>query len=84
MILSKLSVWFRLLIFISIVWVIGALIYTDPWYRSGTRGGGFSAPRSYSYSNWDEFFLIGILPVVVLWGIVWIVRGFKKGINDNE
>jgi hypothetical protein len=75
-VLSKLSGWFRLLIVSSVIWIIGALVATDPWTRRGRRSG--------SYSNWDDFFLVGILPVVVLWGIIWIVQGFKKGSKKDE
>jgi len=45
---------------------------------SGLRG-----VRRYSYSNWDVFFLIGALPVIVLWGIIWIVRGFRTTRNKS-
>ncbi len=70
---SKLSGWYRLLIVASIIWIIGALIATDPWIHNlGGRG---------SYNNWDSFLLVGILPVVVLWGIIWTVQGFRKRKN---
>ena len=67
---SELSGWYRLLIVISIIWVIVALIGTNPWTYSSSRGG--------SYNNWDNFFLVGILPVAILWGVIWIRQGFKK------
>ncbi len=28
--------------------------------------------------NWDEFLLFGILPVIVIWGVIWIVQGFRQ------
>ena len=58
-------------------------IYVDPWYRSGTSSAGLRGIRRYSYSNWDDFFLIGVLPVIVLWGIIWIVRGFRATRNKS-
>ena len=68
---SKLSSWYRLLIVGSIVWFLVALINTDPWTISGGLYG--------SYNHWDKFLLSGVLPIVALWGVIWIVQGFKKG-----
>ena len=67
---SKLSGWYRLLFVGSIVWFLVALIITDPWTRSGMYG---------SHNNWNEFLVSGVLPIVALWGIIWIVQGFKSG-----
>jgi len=67
---SKLSGWYRLLTVGSIVWFLVALIITDPWTRSGWGG---------SHNNWNEFLVSGVLPIVALWGIIWIVQGFKSG-----
>jgi hypothetical protein len=60
----KLSSWYRLLLVASIIWIIIALIVSDPWTRSSGRLG--------SYNNWDDFLSVGILPVVILWGIIWM------------
>ncbi|MFH1672645.1 MAG: hypothetical protein ABIF87_04390 [Pseudomonadota bacterium] len=74
---TKLSGWYRIGIVVSIIWIIVALIATDPWTHLGRRGG--------SYNNWDVFLLVGILPVVALWGFVWIRHGFNKDkIESNK
>jgi hypothetical protein len=67
--ISELSVWYRISVVISLIWIIGSLIGIEPWYRRGGRG---------SYGNIDDFLLIGVLPVVIFWGLIWIVKGFKK------
>lgn len=72
--LSKLSGWYRLLIVSSVCWIIGALIVIDPWARYGRRSG----------NNWDEFLLVGILPVVIFLGLIWIVQGFNKARKKGE
>jgi hypothetical protein len=72
--LSKLSGWYRLLIVSSVCWIIGALIAIDPWTRYGRRAG----------NNWDEFLLVGILPIVIFWGLIWIVQGFRKARKKGE
>jgi hypothetical protein len=66
---SDLSGWYRLLIVISIIWIIFALIMTDPWTTHG---------RGRTYNHWSEFLFFGILPVAILWGVIWIKQGFKK------
>jgi len=98
MIISKLSGWFRLLIILSAVWIVGVLIHADPWYRIETqcedsteewhgivtRSASLSEEKDvkkYSYNNWDDFFRFGVLPVIVLWGILWIVHGFVGTVN---
>lgn len=60
---SDLSGWYRLLIVASTIWVLSIAIVYEPWRRTYVIG---------------EFLLLGILPVIVLWGFLWIIRGFKK------
>jgi len=64
---SKVSGWYRVLIVTSITWVVIILINTDPWTSRGIRGG--------TYNHWDDFLLFGILPVAILWGIIWVIHG---------
>lgn len=98
--LSKISVWYRVLIASSIVWIVGVIINTNPWttqtiHRSSrvTRrvikrvrqsrsdsGGDLSG----TVNNWDEFFLYAVLPIVLFWGILWIVKGFWKNRKVSE
>jgi len=65
--MSKLSGWMRVLAVASTVWVITMLIRIDPWY---TFGRGYRVRRGdapyVGHSNWDDFFLFGVLPIVIL------------------
>ena len=81
------SGWYRVLIIISILWMPFALLITNPWVRSvsswgreGRRGRGEAIVSLVN--NWDEFILIGIIPPLLFWGIIWIVKGFKQ--NNRE
>jgi hypothetical protein len=71
---SGMRAWYRLLLVASIIWVIGVLIKVDPWTRTsfGGRGGGGS------YNNWGEFLGWGITPVAAIWGLIWVIQGFRK------
>ena len=69
---SKVSGWYRVLIATSIIWVIMALIHNSPLATHYSRG------RRVTYGYWDDFLIVGILPIAILWGIIWIVHGFKK------
>ena len=73
--LANLSVWLRLAVLASAVWLIGSLAEIDPWAHVGLvdRHGAMG-----SLNNWDEFFMIGVLPVVALWGAIWVISGIKK------
>ena len=68
---SKLSGWYRLLLVASTIWIIIALIVTDPWSYTivGLHGDGFLS--------------VGILPVAVLWGLIWIFAVKMKGEKNN-
>ena len=37
----------------------------------------FAAAQSI-FINSHEFLMFGIFPVTTLWGILWIIQGFKK------
>ena len=28
--------------------------------------------------NWDKFLTFGVLPVIIIWGVIWIVQGFRQ------
>ena len=68
---SKLSGWYRLLLVASTIWIIIALIVNDPWTYGivGRQGEGFLS--------------FGILPVAVLWGLIWIFAVKMKGEKNN-
>jgi hypothetical protein len=69
--LKKISGWYRLLIFISTIWILGVLALSKPW--SYSRRAGY-----VNFKNLDDFIVIGLSPVILCWGIIWIVQGFKK------
>ncbi len=70
--LSQISGWYRLFIITSIIWMVVVLIGTEPWGTHGVRGGGRIA------NGWEEFLALGVLPIVILWGVAWVLQGFKK------
>ena len=74
----KTSGWYRLLAVGSCVWLIAALYFIDPWARVSSGRLGPS-----TYSNWDEFFIFGVLPIVLIWGAIWVAQGFKRGKADK-
>jgi len=55
----KASVLYRLLIVISVLWIICSMILIKPWYTK----------------NLHAFLFFGILPIVIFWGIVWVIEG---------
>jgi len=42
----------------------------EPWFQMDWMGLG--------HSRWSEFIDIGVLPIITLWGIIWITKGFKS------
>ncbi len=70
--ISELSGWYRVAFVMSLIWIIGVLIGIEPRQLYSQSG------RGRSYVNIDDFLLIGVLPVVIFWGLIWIVKGFKK------
>ena len=57
------SGWYRLLILLSTLWTFGTSIALEPWHRA---------------SNQDEFLLIGVFPIIIIWGLLWVWSGFKN------
>jgi len=55
----KASVLYRLLIVISVLWIICSMIRIEPWYNN----------------NLGDFLSFGILPIIIFWGIVWVIKG---------
>ena len=38
----------------------------------------------YATASWEEFVLAGILPLIVIWGMYWAVKGFKSIKGKSE
>lgn len=74
--INKLSVWTRLLIVSSSVWIIVSLIRTEPWTTYRSRGG--------STNDLADFLLTGIIPIIIVWGIFWIWSGYKNYSSDKS
>ena len=65
--LERLSQTMRLAILGSFFWPIFSLIYI--WEPRG---------RFYFQAFIKKFVLMGVLPLVISWGIWWVVQGLKK------
>lgn len=67
--MPKLSVWYRLLISISVIWILIVFIDVDP----------------LRYARlWSKFLGAGILPVIIIWSILWVVNGITQVRKKNE
>ena len=62
----------RLGIFISVLWILFSFISIEPYKHT-----------YYKSQNWTEFFLIGIIPVILYWGIIWVISGFLRNKNNK-
>ena len=61
--MNRLSQTMRLSMLVSVFWPIFSLLYI--WEPRGPF-------------NLQKFVLMGVLPLVVCWGIWWVIQGFKK------
>ena len=62
--MKNLSGWKRLALLISVIWILGVLAFIfDEYHRFKP----------------NYFLGSGVLPVVILWGIYWVMQGFKRG-----
>ena len=84
MVFSRLSGWFKLLLLITVAWVIGVFIYVGPLDQSPETIVRWEDFTKFDYINWKNFALIGILPVVVVWGTIWVVHGFRDTRNQSN
>ena len=66
----------RIAIVACICWLVIALFFTDP----------FSHENSFRRmeNSWDMFAVIGLLPVVIILGTMWIRRGKKDPDQDKD
>lgn len=64
----RLPGWYRVLLVASVLWVTGTLI-------SGLEGG----LRGFNNDFWVGFLILGIVPIILLWGTIWIIHGFWIG-----
>ena len=64
---DRLSQTMRLAIMVSFFWPIFSILYIWEPRR-----------KFYFQAAFSQFVLIGVLPLVVAWGIWWVVQGFKK------
>ncbi|RJX29615.1 MAG: hypothetical protein C4531_10270 [Desulfurivibrio sp.] len=89
---SNLSIWNRLFFLIAAAWMFISLIITDPWTHDSALPSlpklpelpelpDFAPLRHSTYSNWDDFFIFGVLPIIFFGGILWVFQGFKRKNN---
>ena len=62
LIVRKLSGWYRLWIVLSFLWILFFYTGMEVWEYP---------------SHQKEFILIGVLPVIIFWGFIWVYKGFK-------
>jgi hypothetical protein len=62
----------RLGVLISVLWVVVSFVVLEPYIRSW---------RGHSLA---EFVGIGIIPVILYWGILWVISGFLPSKNKVE
>jgi hypothetical protein len=60
---SRLSGWYRLWVVLSCIWILFIYIAFEVWEYPG---------------NQKEFILIGVLPILIFWGSIWIYKGFRS------
>lgn len=60
-----------------ICWLVIALFFTDPFSHEAW-------PDNRMGNNWDMFVVIGLLPVVIILGTMWIWRGKKDSDQDKD
>ena len=49
------------------VWNVIIMIGTEPWTAHRSRRGG-------TYYDWNDYLAWGILPSLIVWGIVWWMK----------
>jgi len=70
---NKRKGWLRIWVVLSVLWVVGTAVSIEPWV-------------SYHVllpAKWGEWIGIGIVPLVVFWGLIWIISGFK-GVDNQD
>ena len=48
------------------------------WMRLGIVVSAVWIVSVYATSDLEEFVLVGTLPLIVIWGMFWVVKGFKS------
>lgn len=80
--IRSLSGWTRLVIFLSVIWLLISIQVCEIYARSISRYGHCSVDEGIAY------ILIGVSAIWVLYGFVlWIIRGFQKraeGVNNDS
>lgn len=61
------TAFYRVLIVMSLLWLIIASNKADMWSSYGR----FQV-------HFGKFLTLGILPLIVIWGIIWVISGIKK------
>ena len=57
-------------VILSVLWVIYQFVKHEQWISTEV------------YFRFDDFIIEGIVPLVIIWGLFWIVYGFTT--EDNE
>jgi hypothetical protein len=68
----KIPVWMRVTIIISALW---SLFWVSASWKTGLR-----SFESGSVFELDSFIHLGLMPLVIIWGLIWIFyRGKNRG-----
>jgi len=68
--IKNLSAKYRVLFVISVLWVFCVLGMS--WSYRGL------IPDGHIYFDLSNFVFFGLIPVVLLWGMIWVIHGFKE------
>jgi len=71
--MNKRKGWLRIWVVLSVLWVIGTAVSIEPWNK----------PYGFYPTRWNDWIGIGIGPLVVFWGLIWIISGFK-GVDNQD
>ncbi len=69
--MNKTKGFLRIGIVLSVLWLIFVYLGYEIWWWA------------FPYPFVKGFIARGVLPLVVLWGLVWIITGFRNEDKDN-
>ena len=70
--MNKISGILRIGIALSVLWLIFVYLGYEIWWLA------------FPYSFVKGFIARGVLPLVVFWGLVWVIAGFRNKDDETE
>jgi len=71
--MNKTKGFLRIGIVLSVLWLFVMAFEHSMWQRGGILG-----------NNLDDFVAQGVLPLVIFWGLVWAIAGFRNKDDETE